>query len=71
MLNSLNHRAFDAHLFTIDSDYRIRASPSFDPAHPFLRQTIIDRQGESLLFPTGVQPRPEFIEEMNLNIDWI
>jgi len=71
VLNSLHHRAFDAHLFTIDSDYRIRASPSFDPAHPFLRRTTIDCQGESIAFPTGLRPRPEFIEEMNSDIAWM
>lgn len=71
VLNSLHHRAFDAHLFTIDSDYRIRASPSFEPAHPFLKETIIDRQGESIPFPRGLQPRSEFIEEMNSDIGWI
>lgn len=65
VLNSLHHRAFDAALFTIDSHYRIRTSPSFDPAHPFLRETILERAGEQFTFPSNVQVRPTFLEELN------
>lgn len=71
VLNSLHHRAFDAALFTIDSDYRIRTSPSFDPAHPFLRETILDRQGDQLAFPPTVQVRPSFLEELNTGLSWL
>jgi predicted restriction endonuclease len=71
VLNSLHHRAFDAALFTIDSDYRIRASPSFDPAHPFLRETILSREGEQLAFPSGAQVQPSFREELNTNLSWL
>jgi len=71
VLNSLHHRAFDAALFTIDSDYRIRTSPSFDPAHPFLRETILDRQGEQLSFPPNVQVRPAFLEDLNAGLSWL
>jgi len=71
VLNSLHHRAFDAALFTIDSDYRIRTSPSFDPAHPFLRNTIIDREGEPLSFPPNVQLQPSFLESLNAGLSWM
>lgn len=71
VLNSLHHRAFDANLFTIDSDCRIHASPSFDPAHPFLRQTIIERQGKQLSLPPGVRVRPTFLEELNTELPWV
>jgi predicted restriction endonuclease len=71
VLNSLHHRAFDANLFTIDSDYRIRASPSFEPGHPFLRQTIIDRQGEQLSLPPNVRVRSTFLEELNASLTWL
>jgi hypothetical protein len=71
VLNSLHHRAFDAALFTIDSDYRIQASPSFDPAHPFLRETILDREGEQLSFPPTVQIRSSFLEELNTGLSWL
>ena len=71
VLNSLHHRAFDAHLFTIDSEYRIRASPSFDPAHPFLKQTIVDRQGERLTLPPDARVQSAFLEELNSSLSWL
>ncbi|WP_425492226.1 HNH endonuclease [Halovivax limisalsi] len=71
VLNSLHHRAFDANLFTVDSDYQIRASPSFDPGHPFLRQTIIERQGEQLSLPPDVRVRSTFLEELNAGLYWL
>ena len=71
VLNSLHHRAFDAALFTVDSEYRIRTSPSFEPAHPFLRETITEKEGESIAFPPSVQVRPGFLEELNAGLSWL
>jgi hypothetical protein len=71
VLNSLHHRAFDAALFTIDSDYRIRTSPSFDPAHPFLRETIADRAGQQIEFPADVRIRPDFLQDLNTGLSWL
>jgi len=71
VLNSLHHRAFDAALFTIDSEYRIRTSPSFDPGHPFLRETILNRDGEQLAFPPGAQVQSSFLEELNTGLSWL
>ncbi|WP_265112060.1 HNH endonuclease [Halosolutus halophilus] len=71
VLNSLHHRAFDAALFTIDSNHRIRTSPSFNPAHPFLRETILERTGEQLTLPPNVQVRPSFLEELNTGLSWL
>lgn len=71
VLNSLHHRAFDAALFTVDSEYRIQTSPSFEPAHPFLRETISEKEGELIDFPPGVQVRPEFLEDLNSGLSWL
>jgi predicted restriction endonuclease len=71
VLNSLHHRAFDAGLFTLDSDYRIRVSPAFDPGHPFLRETIIERQAEQLSLPSDARIRGSFLEELNDGLAWI
>lgn len=71
VLNSLHHRAFDANLFTVDGDYRIRVSPSFDPGHQFLRQTITERQGEELSLPSDIRIRPTFLEELNASLSWL
>lgn len=71
VLNSLHHRAFDAGLFTLDTDYRIQVSPSFDPGHPFLRETILDRRGEQLTLPSDVRLQSTFLEELNTSLGWM
>jgi len=71
VLSSLHHRAFDAALFTIDSEQRIRTSPAFEPAHPFLRETISEREGERVTFPPEVQVRSGFLEELNAGLSWL
>lgn len=43
-------------------------SPSFDLAHPFLREIILDRQGDQLSFPPTVKIRPTFLEELNTGL---
>jgi hypothetical protein len=70
-LNSLHHRAFDAGLFTLDEDYRIRVSPAFDPGHPFLRETILERANEPLSLPPDVRLQPDFLEELNTDLGWL
>ncbi|WP_410767513.1 HNH endonuclease [Haloferax sp. DFSO60] len=71
VLNSLHHRAFDAHLFTIDNDHKIRTSPSFEPAHPFLRETIAEREDEQIVFPPSAEIRSEFLQELNTRLSWL
>lgn len=68
--NSPNHRAFDASLFTINSDYRIRPSPPFDPTRSFLHETILERDGEQLSRLPDAQVRPSFLEELNIGLSW-
>jgi len=71
VLNALHHRAFDAGLFTLDRDYRIRVSPAFDPGHPFLRETLIERANEPLSLPPDVHLRPDFLEKLNTDLGWL
>ena len=71
VLNALHHRAFDRHLFTIDQDYRLRVNPEFDPSHPFLRETVVDRAGEQVSMPSETRPRPTYFEELNAKIAWL
>lgn len=71
ILNTLHHQAFDRHLFTIDRDYRLRVKPEFDPSHPFLRETIVERDGRELSIPEGVGPDPSFFEAINTDLAWL
>jgi Predicted restriction endonuclease len=71
VLNALHHRAFDRHLFTIDGDYRLRVNPAFDPNHPFLRKTIVERRGEEVSTPVETRPRPGYLEELNAKLAWL
>lgn len=57
VLNALHHRAFDRHPFTIDREYRLRVNPTFDPGHPFLRETVIERAGEQVSMPVETRLR--------------
>lgn len=71
VLNSLHHRAFDAKLFTIDPEYRIRADPEFDPGHQFLKETILENEGKKLSLPKDAQIRSTFLKEWNSNLSWV
>lgn len=71
VLNALHHRAFDRHLFTIDREYRLRVNPEFDPTHPFLRETIVERGGERVSIPAETRPRPAYFEELNAKLAWL
>lgn len=71
VLNPLHHRAFDAGLFTLDSNCRIRASPSFDPGHPFLRESVVERQGKQIALPPNARIRDEYLEKRNSSLDWM
>jgi len=51
-----HHRAFDLNMFTISPDYRITVRPGFNPSSEFLKQTITEREGEVIEFPTGRPP---------------
>jgi len=71
VLNPLHHRAFDADLFTLDSERRIRASPSFDPGHRFLRETIVERQGEAVSVPESADLGEEYLAARNAELGWL
>ena len=70
VMNPLHHRAFDADLFTFDADHRIRTGPSFNPGHPFLRETLIEQQGKQISFPPNAQIGDGFLEKRNSRLGW-
>jgi|GEM_PF-1585661 len=70
LLNWTHHKAFDAGLWTLDEDLRIRVNPEFTTDDPHLRQTLIDRQGEQIELPDGATLSPDRINEHNEELDW-
>ncbi len=71
VMNSLHHRAFDADLFTLDSEMEIRVNPAFDPGHPFLRETILKREREEVSLPTAARTHPDYLQERNTALAWL
>ncbi len=71
VMNALHHRAFDADLFTLDTEMRIRVNPEFDPGHPFLRETIVRRERGEVSLPTEARIRPDYLRERNTALAWL
>jgi hypothetical protein len=71
VMNALHHRAFDADLFTIDTESRLRTNPAFDPGHPILRETIVERAGQEVVLPPEAQIQTEYLMERNEALAWV
>jgi hypothetical protein len=71
VVNALHHRAFDADLFTIASDRRLQVNPQFDPGHPFLQETIVERAGNQVEFPQAVELDGSYLAERNAGLAWV
>ncbi|WP_390080196.1 HNH endonuclease [Halogranum rubrum] len=71
ILNWLHHRAFDANLFTLDSDLRLHVHPEFVTDSEFLRRTLVDRDGEQLTLPEGASLSETFLRLRNEELEWL
>lgn len=71
VLSKLHHAAFDAHLFTIDEDFRVRSNPEFTTESEFLRKTLLEREGERIELPQSAEVTPENLREHNQGVDWL
>lgn len=70
-LGKTHHAAFDADLFTLDEDFRIRVHPDFQTDSQMLTNTLVDREGTrvSALAQTDLERR--LLEERNDELGWI
>ena len=69
-LSKTHHAAFDRELFTIDSEYRLQVSPSFETESELLQRTIVDRAGEQVAIPDGGVERA-YLREYNKGVAWL
>jgi putative restriction endonuclease len=69
-LSKTHHAAFDRKMFTIDRDYRLRVSPSFETQSDVLQRTIIDQAGERVLLPDGCV-NSDYLAQYNAAIEWV
>lgn len=69
-LSKTFHAAFDAGLFTIDTSYRLRVSPTFETSSSRLRRLLCDSDGERLPIPDGTLS-PSFLDRHNRTLDWL
>lgn len=70
LLGKTHHAAFDAGLFTLDSDLRIRVAPSFETESDLLGRTLVSREGERVRLPADAPDVRDCLERHNRRLDW-
>ena len=68
-LDKTHHAAFDAGLYTLDGDFRLRVSPGFETDSDLLRQTLVERDGERVGVPDDALD-PAHLQQRNQSLDW-
>lgn len=69
-LDRTHHAAFDADLFTIDADRRLRVAPGFETDSDLLRRTLLDRDGEAVALPDDAPLDAALLGRHNERLDW-
>ncbi|WP_435361335.1 HNH endonuclease [Haloarchaeobius sp. DFWS5] len=70
LLSKTHHAAFDADLFTLDTDLRVRVAPDFETDSDLLRRTLLDRDGERVPWPATAPDVTPFLDRHNQQLDW-
>jgi len=68
-LDKTHHAAFDAGLYTLDADFRLRVAPAFETDSDLLRRTLLDRDGERVDVDAD-RLDPAYLERRNRSLDW-
>jgi len=68
-LDRTHHAAFDAGLYTLDADFRLRVSPDFETDSDLLRRTLLDRDGDRVDVDADLLD-PAYLERRNRALDW-
>lgn len=69
-LSKTHHAAFDAELFTLDTEYRLQVNPEFDTESDLLQRTLLDRDGETLASLSNDHLDPTYLETRNESLGW-
>lgn len=69
-LDRTHHAGFDAGLFTIDADHRLRVAPSFETDSDLLRRTLVERDGEPVRLPADAPLDTGYLDRHNRTLDW-
>lgn len=64
-----HHKAFDTGYFTLNSDFELKISPDFTTESNFLKETLIERDGDVIEF-AGSPPEPGYLEKRNERLPW-
>jgi putative restriction endonuclease len=70
LLSKIHHAAFDFGLFTIDSDFRVRNKPGFTTESDFLRETLLEREGERIELPASAEINADNLRKHNESLEW-
>lgn len=69
-LSRTHHAAFDAELFTLDDEFTLHVSPSFETDADVLRRTLLEQSGTRL---DGLRESPlstEYLSRHNDSLEW-
>lgn len=69
-LDRTHHAAFDASLFTLTSEYRVRVAPSFGTDSDVLAGTLLERDGERVPWPEEAPDVSDALARRNRSLDW-
>ena len=70
LLTHTLHAAFDADLWTFDTDGRLWVSPEFDPEDPWLQEILTSQNGEKISALENAPFNVEYIDERNSALEW-
>ncbi|MXR21840.1 HNH endonuclease [Halobacterium bonnevillei] len=68
-LDKTHHAAFDADLYTLDEDYRLRVSPAFETNSDLLERTLLERAGDRVNAADDLLDT-EYLRRRNESLDW-
>jgi hypothetical protein len=70
LLNRTHHFAFDAGLWTFDTDRRLWVNRDYDPQEEWMHETLHERQGMRIPALANTPVSDAFVQKRNESLDW-